>query len=99
MCVHACVCVYVYVYMCTCVYVRVRTCVCVFVHSFLFIYILCVRSLAQLYKRPSSSLFQVDEDMTAKLDLSHTRFSFMENEKVFRPNWMAPEGTCVVYNM
>ena len=37
-------------------------------------------------------LLQVDEDMTAKLDLSHTRFSFMENEKVFTPNWMAPEG-------
>ena len=30
--------------------------------------------------------------MTAKLDLCHTRFSFMENELVFTPNWMAPEG-------
>ena len=36
--------------------------------------------------------WQVDEDMTAKLDLCHTRFSFMENELVYVPNWMAPEG-------
>ena len=35
---------------------------------------------------------QIDEDMTAKLDLCHTRFSFMENELVYVPNWMAPEG-------
>ena len=38
-------------------------------------------------------VFQIDDDMTAKLDLCHTRFSFMENEKVFAPNWMAPEGS------
>ncbi len=31
--------------------------------------------------------------MTAKLDMAHTRFSFMDNEKVYRPNWVAPEGT------
>jgi len=30
--------------------------------------------------------------MTAKLDLAHTRFSFMDAQKVFRPNWMAPES-------
>ena len=41
---------------------------------------------------PPSLPPQIDEDMTAKLDLCHTRFSFMENEKIFRPNWMAPEG-------
>ncbi len=34
---------------------------------------------------------QVDEDLTAKLDLPHTRFSFMDNDKVFKPSWMAPE--------
>lgn len=30
--------------------------------------------------------------MTAKLDMAHTRFSFMDNEKVYKPNWVAPEG-------
>lgn len=33
----------------------------------------------------------IDEDMTAKLDMAHTRFSFMDNEKYYRPNWIAPE--------
>ena len=40
----------------------------------------------------STSFLQIDEDLTAKLDMAHTRFSFMDNEKVFRPNWVAPEG-------
>lgn len=39
--------------------------------------------------------WQIDEDMTAKLDLCHARFSFMENELVYVPNWMAPEGNCI----
>jgi len=34
----------------------------------------------------------IDEDMTAKLDMAHTRFSFMDNEKVYKPNWVAPEA-------
>lgn len=34
----------------------------------------------------------IDDDLTAKLDLCHTRFSFMENENVYAPNWMAPEA-------
>ena len=46
-------------------------------------------------------VFQIDDDMTAKLDLCHTRFSFMENELVYTPNWMAPERiytcTCTLY--
>ena len=42
-------------------------------------------------------VFQIDDDMTAKLDLCHTRFSFMENELVYTPNWMAPEGTVYTY--
>lgn len=33
----------------------------------------------------------IDDDMSAKLDMAHTRFSFMDSQKIFRPNWMAPE--------
>ena len=38
---------------------------------------------------------QIDDNvdgLVAKLDLSHARFSFLENDKVFYPNWCAPEG-------
>lgn len=33
----------------------------------------------------------IDEDMTAKLDMSQARFSFMENNVSYYPNWCAPE--------
>lgn len=33
----------------------------------------------------------IDEDMTAKLDLAHARFSFMDNDKIYKPFWVAPE--------
>ncbi|XP_065883777.1 integrin-linked protein kinase-like [Dysidea avara] len=33
----------------------------------------------------------IDEDMTARVDLAHCQFSFMEQKKIFRPNWCAPE--------
>ena len=30
--------------------------------------------------------------MTARIDLAHCTFSFMEQKKIFRPNWCSPEG-------
>lgn len=33
----------------------------------------------------------IDEDLTARINLCNTRLSFMENDKVYRPNWNAPE--------
>lgn len=30
--------------------------------------------------------------MTARIDLAHCQFSFMEQKKIFRPNWCSPEG-------
>ena len=54
---------------------------------------LCVPLVcAEYYGKVLLCVRQIDEDMTAKLDLCHARFSFMENELVFTPNWMAPEG-------
>ena len=38
---------------------------------------------------------QIDEDLTARINLCNTRLSFMENDKVYRPNWNAPESICV----
>ena len=34
----------------------------------------------------------IDEDLTARINLCNARFSFMENDKVYRPNWHAPEA-------
>ena len=34
--------------------------------------------------------------MTARIDLAHCQFSFMEQKKIFRPNWCSPEGTTIV---
>ena len=38
------------------------------------------------------TLPQIDEDLTARINLCNARLSFMENDKVYRPNWHAPEG-------
>ena len=35
---------------------------------------------------------QVDDDLTAKLDLSTYRFSFMDSHVITHPQWYAPEG-------
>jgi len=35
--------------------------------------------------------------MSARIDLAHCQFSFMEQKKFFRPNWCSPEGINTVY--
>lgn len=43
---------------------------------------------------------QIDDDMSAKLDMAHARFSFMDNQKLYRPNWMAPEcESCMTHTL
>ena len=34
----------------------------------------------------------VDEDLTARINMSDCRFSFSERDKIFDPAWMSPEG-------
>jgi serine/threonine protein kinase len=34
----------------------------------------------------------IDGDLTAKVDLSRCRFSFMDANHIFYPHWCAPEG-------
>lgn len=34
----------------------------------------------------------IDEDLTAKINMSDCRFSFCDRNKVYNPAWMAPEG-------
>lgn len=53
------------------------------------LYLSSLTSPLPLY--PSPPPLQIDDDMSAKLDMAHTRFSFMDSQKLFRPNWMAPE--------
>ena len=38
-------------------------------------------------------VLQVDDDLTAKLDLSTYRFSFISANTITYPQWYAPEGT------
>ena len=45
----------------------------------------------------SLSLSQVDGDLTAKLDLSKFRFSFMDAPYVYYPQWSAPESEGIHY--
>ena len=35
---------------------------------------------------------QIDEELTAKINMGDTRFSFQNRGKLFNPAWTAPEG-------
>lgn len=35
----------------------------------------------------------VDEDLTAKINMADTKFTFQERGRFYSPAWMAPEGT------
>ena len=39
----------------------------------------------------NSKHVMIDEDLTAKINMSDCKFSFCERKKVFSPAWMAPE--------
>ena len=34
----------------------------------------------------------IDEDLTAKINMSDCRFSFCDRNRVYNPAWMSPEG-------
>lgn len=38
-------------------------------------------------------LFQIDEDMTARISMADAKFSFQCPGRMYSPAWMAPEGT------
>ena len=39
-----------------------------------------------------SSSSQIDEDLTARINMADAKFSFQERNKVYNPAWMAPEA-------
>ena len=41
-------------------------------------------------------LFQIDEDLTAKINMADYKFSFHEKGKLFSPAWCSPEGMCFI---
>ena len=45
------------------------------------------RSLSTALRR-----LQIDEDLTARINMADYRFSFHEKGKIYSPAWMAPEG-------
>jgi len=36
--------------------------------------------------------FQIDEDLTARINMADAKLSFMEKGRIYTPQWMAPEG-------
>lgn len=40
----------------------------------------------------SSKHIVIDEDLSAKISLADTKFSFQEIGRLYSPGWMAPEG-------
>lgn len=40
----------------------------------------------------SSKHIVVDEDLTAKISMADTKFSFQEVGRLYSPAWMSPEG-------
>lgn len=50
-------------------------------------------SLEPLIQRYSLTSFHVviDEDLTARISMQDVRYSFQDNTKLFRPNWLSPE--------
>ena len=69
------------------------------------VYIVC-RYFCQIYCNLVSSLFkfqifhfhkvfflsQIDEDLTARINMADAKFSFQEKGRVYYPAWMSPEG-------
>lgn len=37
-------------------------------------------------------LYQIDEDLTARINMADSKFSFQEKGRVYYPAWMSPEG-------
>ena len=37
-------------------------------------------------------LFQIDEDLTARINMADAKFSFQEKGRIYQPAWMSPEG-------
>ena len=37
-------------------------------------------------------LLQIDEDLTARVNMADYKFTFHEKGKEYNPSWMAPEG-------
>jgi hypothetical protein len=37
-------------------------------------------------------LSQIDEDLTARINMADAKFSFQEKGRVYYPAWMSPEG-------
>lgn len=40
----------------------------------------------------SSKHIMIDEDLTARINMADTKFSFQEKARMYYPAWMAPEG-------
>ena len=39
---------------------------------------------------------QIDEDLTARINMADYKFSFHEKGREYSPAWMAPEGTAIL---
>lgn len=51
------------------------------------------RSLSNLLPLlSSSSSFQIDDDLTARINMGDAKFSFQEQGRLYQPAWMAPEA-------
>jgi integrin-linked kinase len=37
-------------------------------------------------------LSQIDEDLTARINMADAKFSFQEKGRIYYPAWMSPEG-------
>lgn len=35
---------------------------------------------------------QIDEDLTARINMADAKFSFQEKARIYYPGWMSPEG-------
>lgn len=39
-----------------------------------------------------SNDLQIDEDLTARINMADAKFSFQEKGRIYSPAWMSPEG-------
>lgn len=38
------------------------------------------------------AVFQIDDDLTARVSMADAKFSFQERGKLYSPQWFSPEG-------
>lgn len=41
---------------------------------------------------------QIDEDLSARINMADAKFSFQEKGRCYNPQWIAPEGNALLHS-